>query len=928
MTQIIHSSNGWGGKDEKATWGKINWNILDQTDLVEELDKKPDASELWTTAFSNDYNDLDNQPTIWGWVLTIKQNDNTKATFNANATTNATAEIVVPTKVSELQNDANYLTSYTETDPTVPSHVKWITEANITSWNGKYAKPTNWIPKTDLASAVQTSLWKADTALQSFTETDPIYSSSPASWIASTDINNWNWKYTKPSTWIPKTDLATAVQTSLWKADTAVQPSQLNSFATLVDLSNWLKEKQDKALVTTLDNADDTHYPSAKAVADAIWSAWGWDMLKSVYDPTNKNWDAFDAHNFHNLDTQLNENSTYAVQNQAVAKKINEIELSKSPNVSIVWEPTILNWNISGFSASNYLIAPFLSSFAGYPFTFHMDITTWTDVNTQQNILDAEYWLAFAIINGRFVIALSTNWTSWDLWSHTWTYVVKASTSYCVEIEWTWTAYVLRVSTDRVNFTTDITVNSSTHLSGNTLYIGWFGTVVHPFGWTLNFNEWQFLSGTIVVWKGMDDAWLATRANLSLSNLNVQWEARLSESKDNYFLKEDEDYTVEYDATKWVAPYNTSYWYTNITITNSNIKEKLGATYQFSINTKPATSTYRNVRVRFWADWEWYWLWAYNSVAAQYSYFTKAYPCFFVFKESSATTTTDKYFSSVYVNTTYSAMSATEAQTWTATSARTMSAKVLADEITRREWLYHDSTKQDVISDLDDIRANANNWATAKTTVDTHVANWTIHVTASDKIAWSNKYAKPTNWIPKTDLDSCVQASLWLADSALQSYTESDPVFTASAAHWISQTDITNWNNKWTYSKPSGWIPKSDLDSSVQASLGKADTALQWFDESDPTVPVHVKWILSSDINNWNSKQDSIADLGNIRTWAWLWATAVQPSWLKTINNESIVGSWNIEIKWWWEIQCVTQAQYDQIWSEKLTNGVSYFIYS
>ena len=38
---------------------------------------------------------------------------------------------------------------------------------------GAYALPSGGIPKTDLATAVQTSLGKADTALQSYTETDP-----------------------------------------------------------------------------------------------------------------------------------------------------------------------------------------------------------------------------------------------------------------------------------------------------------------------------------------------------------------------------------------------------------------------------------------------------------------------------------------------------------------------------------------------------------------------------------------------------------------------------------------------------------------------------------------------------------------------------------------------------------------------------------
>jgi hypothetical protein len=56
----------------------------------------------------------------------------------------------------------------------------------------------------------------------------------------------------------------------------------------------------------------------------------------------------------------------------------------------------------------------------------------------------------------------------------------------------------------------------------------------------------------------------------------------------------------------------------------------------------------------------------------------------------------------------------------------------------------------------------------------------------------SSAYQKPSGGIPKTDLASAVQTSLGKADTALQS--ESDPVFTASAAHGITSTDISNWN--------------------------------------------------------------------------------------------------------------------------------------
>ncbi len=69
----------------------------------------------------------------------------------------------------------------------------WSGKADVAAVNAKYTKPADGIPRTDLHTAVQASLGKADQS------------------------------YTKPAAGIPKTDLESAVQTSLGKADSAVQ---------------------------------------------------------------------------------------------------------------------------------------------------------------------------------------------------------------------------------------------------------------------------------------------------------------------------------------------------------------------------------------------------------------------------------------------------------------------------------------------------------------------------------------------------------------------------------------------------------------------------------------------------------------------------------------------------------------------------------
>lgn len=77
-------------------------------------------------------------------------------------------KIEVPTKTSQLTNDSGFLTSHQDISG---KQDKSTLEADVaakgfTKNTGTYSKPAGGIPKADLAPAVQTSLGKADTALQ------------------------------------------------------------------------------------------------------------------------------------------------------------------------------------------------------------------------------------------------------------------------------------------------------------------------------------------------------------------------------------------------------------------------------------------------------------------------------------------------------------------------------------------------------------------------------------------------------------------------------------------------------------------------------------------------------------------------------------------------------------------------------------------
>lgn len=219
---------------------------------------------------------------------------------------------------------------------------------------------------------------------------------------------------------------------------------------------------------------------------------------------------------------------------EPINEQIEAIQLAKNPNLSIIGDITLNSGNASSFSANDYLQFPYVWNFGNYDWTMQMQFTTDSDVTTQQNIINSYYGVALAIISGKFVLSISSNGSSWDIASSsTGTYTVLGETTYTLKLSFDGSDYKLAYSLDEDTFTDDITVTSSTVHNATQEFVGaspnLFGTgTAYPFAGTINLNKWNLTVNDLIVWYGMDDAGLASRANVSLNNLDSVGEARFT----------------------------------------------------------------------------------------------------------------------------------------------------------------------------------------------------------------------------------------------------------------------------------------------------------------------------------------------------------------------------------------------------------------
>lgn len=154
-------TNASAGGISSVEWGDITGTLSDQTDLNTALEAKADTSSLATVATSGLYSDLTGAPTVNNATLTIQKNGTTVNSFTANASSNVTANITVPTATSDLTNDSGF-----------------ITDAGVTSFNGSTGAVTYTAPVTSVNGSTGAVTVSVPTATSDLTNDSGFITSS------------------------------------------------------------------------------------------------------------------------------------------------------------------------------------------------------------------------------------------------------------------------------------------------------------------------------------------------------------------------------------------------------------------------------------------------------------------------------------------------------------------------------------------------------------------------------------------------------------------------------------------------------------------------------------------------------------------------------------------------------------------------------
>jgi hypothetical protein len=217
--------------------------------------------------------------------------------------------------------------------------------------------------------------------------------------------------------------------------------------------------------------------------------------------------------------------------------------------------------------------------------------------------------------------------------------------------------------------------------------------------------------------------------------------------------------------------------------------------------------------------------------------------------------------------------------------------------------------KQNAISDLATIRSNASAWKTAKDTIDTY---WNIVTHNTSEFATSSQWWKADTAVQPWDLaDIATSGALSDASGDSDDIAQGTTNLFLTSAERIKLSN-TSWTNSWDETasaiKTKLWITTlswsntwDETQTSIKTKLWAATSSADWYLKKEDFATFNWKQnaLVSGTniktINNtsvlwtWNiAVQPTISDLADIRSGASAWATALQP-WdnISELNNDS-----------------------------------------
>ena len=570
--------------------------FIDNT--VNDLVKYTKTSDLWAVATSNDYNDLDNKLTAWANIaidpvtneinatdtipnnatIKIQKNWTDIESFTANESTNKTINITVPTQASDVWALPDTTKYWSSLSLSINSTTYVVTaQLKDQDWNNLWTAQTIDLPLesvvvsgsyddvnkkivltlqswstvefsvADLVSWLQTEITSsnklsADLVDDSSTTNKFVTASDLTKLSNTSGVNTWD----QTASDFDIKDLAD----SIWKRTS--WDDKLESWDNVSDLVNdagyitssdltWYQTTAN--MVQNLNDADHSHYPTAKAVSDAITSSGWWDMLAATYDPNNVAWDAFDTNNMNNRFFYW-ESSTAAetVQKEVSIPSITELN---------VWQVIIVKPTVTSTVANSTLK---LNSFPAYKMLYNgAEITTSTDsVVWSANVpsmfyLDevsgTKYWRFLGHwLDSNSTYTLNQLIDAWKYEAWTWTYAITRYSLCMMKADGTWE----KLTATNANYTTATTktVNTNWFVLNQIKYYNTTTTVANwAFVGTNTFSsqaasvraDYSFNCGTAPWWSVWDPiyiVWTIWADGLFYLDTTARWSTTLPSTND------------------------------------------------------------------------------------------------------------------------------------------------------------------------------------------------------------------------------------------------------------------------------------------------------------------------------------------------------------------------------------------------------------